>query len=176
MIELKFSLEQHLKAVDYAESDLLIFKYNVEAKRILFCFDDLSEKIPEWVSKEKKVSYSFRYKIFDFQEVANFQRLEINNEQYKDSKNNFYIVRENLAIPILDIKVIKQIKGYEVSLCFDRGFGISDFYCQNIKVYELPFYFKNKKGDNKYYYVDLETKKDFDEQNFLLDLYQGKFI
>lgn len=174
MIELHITPEQHFENVKYTESELLIFKYDTEEKRLLFCFDDLSEKIPEWVSSKKKVNYLFRYKILYFQGISNFQRSELNTKKYPHSPNDFYIAREALPIPILDINVQQQSVGYKVYLCLNRGFGIVDFYCQDIKVYELPFYYKNRRGEKNYYYVDMETKKDFDEEGFLMNLYEGK--
>ncbi|MGB5635305.1 MAG: hypothetical protein WBM86_21335 [Waterburya sp.] len=176
MIEIHSEPEQHLEDVEYAESELLIFKYDVEGKQILLCLDDLSEKIPEWVSDEKKVGYFFRYKIFYFNQVSSFHRFKIEAEQYSRLPNDYYIVRENLAIPILDINIRKQEVGYKVHLSFDRGFGIADFYCEEIKIYELPFYYKNWLAGKNYYYVDLKTKKHFDEEKFLADLYEGKAL
>ena len=46
MTKIRIRPEIHFREVDYAESELLIFKYNAEKELLLLCFDDLSEKIP----------------------------------------------------------------------------------------------------------------------------------
>ena len=174
MTELHVAPEQHFEALDYSGSELLIFKYDAERKRLLVCFDDLSEKIPEWVSGKKRVSYSFRYKILHFCSVSDFQRSEIDAGKFLDSKNDFYIVRDTLAVLIDDIEVQPQSEGQRVCFSFERGFGVATFCCKEIKAYELPFYFKKRHAGKNYYYdyVDSETKKDYDEEEFLRDLYE----
>ncbi len=176
MTELHIVPEQHFDAMDYAESELLIFKYDPKGKRLLLCFDDLSEKIPEWVSGKKKVSYFFRYKIIYFHRIFDFKRSEVDLEECLELNNDFYMAPEAPVILIDDINVKRQPAGYKVYLSFERGFGIAEFDCKEMKMYEFPFYFKKRHAGKNYYYIDPVTKKTFDEEAFLGDLYEGKHL
>jgi hypothetical protein len=173
MIELDIPPEQHFRDQDYSGSELIIFKYDADQKRLLFCFDDLSEKIPQWVAGKKKTSYFFRYKVIRFHELPDLKRSAVDGAKFSDA-NDFYIMRDELAVPIEDIEVKRVPEGFGVKIYFERGFGIAAFNCKAISIHQLSIYFKNRREGKNYYYADRQTKKDFDEKRFLEDLYSER--
>lgn len=101
MIELATLPEQHFEATEYAESDLLVLKYFNEDQKLILCLDDLSEKIPDWVSNKSSTTYSCRYKVIWFEGISRFRRLEVEAQRFRDSSNDFCILQQASSVPIL---------------------------------------------------------------------------
>ena len=159
MTKIRIRPEIHFREVDYAESELLIFKYNAEKELLLLCFDDLSQKIPDWVKGRKSAQYSFRYKIVKFKQVRNFQRAEVS--KMKSYANDFYALRNDGVVPIEGIDASRVSGAFRVQIYFERGFGKATLSCKEIAIHEQRFYFKNRRDGKNYYYVGLRNEKGF---------------
>ena len=72
MKRLDVAPEVHFDDADYAGSEVLIYHWNSDARRVLVCCQDLSEKIADWAYGTGRPDYASRYRIFCFLDVGGY--------------------------------------------------------------------------------------------------------
>lgn len=166
---------EHFARVDYGDSELLVFRYDARGQTLVVCLNDLSQKIPEWVARERRTDYAFRYRIFHFGGVAALARSEIDSSRYAGAPNDYLTERDSPVVLVLETSAQERGSGFAVDLAFERGFGRARFVCPQARLYEVVVY-AVRVGDREVYSVDAARPVPFDAQAFVRELHAGAHL
>lgn len=156
MLELRVSAAEHFTDVDYAGTEVAVYRWSAAAAEVLVCCIDLSEKIPHWAHGRPAPDYRLRYRVFRFHDVHGYDRTDV-SEPWRTLRDDFSIRRSPLLLLVEDVIVHQTGDTHDVVLAFERGFGVARFRCGRATISELTL-------------ADAEAEAGFDEDAFLASL------
>jgi hypothetical protein len=172
MIELGVDPCTHIATSNFTDSELVIVRWNPESRRLLIGFDDLSEKIPDWVAHGPRTRYFFRYKLLECLGVQDLARPEV-QEPWVGRATDYLITRDEGRIPIDDITAARRADTFAVTVGTQGPFGALAVRCAHLRIYEATFFWKCQRDGKAICYVGPDPANEVDADTYLLALYES---
>lgn len=168
-------IRTHLQAEDYSfgDSELVFFKYNAQRQSLLFCINDLTEKIFQWLGRGPKTDYTFRYRFFLFNGVSDYLRTNVEWTQPPDHNDIYFPAPEDMPILVDGFHAKPHADPFRITLHFQRGFGSVDFNAACACVYQLCTYDQQRGKDLYVTTFDKEGHFKIDESDLLMSVFES---
>jgi hypothetical protein len=126
---MKLDFIEHFNALDFFDSELLIFNYDKINKQLTLKCNYVFDRINAVLNQENATDFEDFYS-YIFHNVPIVRRRNVMS--FLENKNNVDTLIAQISINLDAIKIEKKENGYKVKIAFLDAFGDAYFQCESI--------------------------------------------
>jgi hypothetical protein len=126
---MKLDFIDHFNALDFFDSELLIFNYDKINKQLTLKCNYVLDRINAVLTQENATDFDDFY-TYIFHNVTAMRRRNV--ADFSNKKNNVDTLTEQISINLDAIKIDRKDDGFKIKIAFLDAFGDAYFQCENI--------------------------------------------
>ena len=155
----------------WAESDLLVYNYFPDQKRLLLVLIDMEDTVRASIGTIpfSSIPYTFLFRVIQFREVRDYQRTNWDAKLFSHDRDSCHLEKHKVNVLIEGMNFEQKKDRFEGVIDFERGFGTVSFSCREIDQWPIPVF---SKSDTPSLFLDQELSTPFDWDQFTAGIYQ----